>query len=270
MAGDGERRMLFDIRGRRKHVVRVVYAILALLMGASLFVVVGPFNLAEVVGGGGTSSADEVFDEQVERIEGRLAKDPKDEALLLSFTRANISAGNAKSEEELEGESPQLSSDARNNFQRALQTWNRYLKVVGDEPNPVAAQLVGSTYFRLAEVGSASVQEIESNIDAAVKAQRIAAEERPNVGSLSSLAIYEFFNGNFEAGDKATKQAMASVPKGAEAKTIKQQLGEYRRNAKQYVKSLEQAAKRQKESGGAQLQNPFGGVGSGNPGSLGE
>ena len=42
---DGERRMLFDIRGRRKHVVRVVYAILAILMGASLFLVVGPVRL---------------------------------------------------------------------------------------------------------------------------------------------------------------------------------------------------------------------------------
>ena len=50
-AKDGERRMLFDIRGRRKHVLRVVYAILALLMGGSLFLVVGPFNLAELIGG---------------------------------------------------------------------------------------------------------------------------------------------------------------------------------------------------------------------------
>jgi len=39
---DGERRMLFDIRGRRKNVVKVVYAILAVMMGASLFLVVGP------------------------------------------------------------------------------------------------------------------------------------------------------------------------------------------------------------------------------------
>ena len=46
---DGERRMLFDIRGRRKHVVRVVYAILALLMGASLFLVVGPVNLGSLL-----------------------------------------------------------------------------------------------------------------------------------------------------------------------------------------------------------------------------
>ncbi len=76
---DGERRMLFDTRGKRKHVIRVVYAILALLMGASLFLVVGPFNLAELTGGSDGGSANEVFEEQAERIEGRLAKDPQDE-----------------------------------------------------------------------------------------------------------------------------------------------------------------------------------------------
>ena len=49
--------MLFDIRGRRKHVVRVVYAILALLMGASLFLVVGPFSIGSLVGNGGATDA---------------------------------------------------------------------------------------------------------------------------------------------------------------------------------------------------------------------
>ena len=39
--------MVFDIRGRRRHVVKVVYAILAVLMGASLFLVVGPVNIGE-------------------------------------------------------------------------------------------------------------------------------------------------------------------------------------------------------------------------------
>ena len=61
MAAGGERRMLFDIRGKRKHVVRVVYAILALLMGASLFLVVGPVNIGSLLGNS-TSSADATQD----------------------------------------------------------------------------------------------------------------------------------------------------------------------------------------------------------------
>ena len=70
--------------GKRKHVVRVVYAILALLMGASLFLVVGPVNIGELLGdASSTTSASKVLDEQAERIERRLAKNPKNEALLL-------------------------------------------------------------------------------------------------------------------------------------------------------------------------------------------
>ena len=70
MAEGGERRMLFDIRGRRKHVVRVVYAILALLMGASLFLVVGPFNIGNLINSGSSAnSTAKVLDEQAERIE---------------------------------------------------------------------------------------------------------------------------------------------------------------------------------------------------------
>ena len=49
---DGERRMLFDLRGRRKNVVKVVYAILAVMMGASLFLVVGPVNIGELLNTG--------------------------------------------------------------------------------------------------------------------------------------------------------------------------------------------------------------------------
>ncbi len=96
MASSGERRMLFDTRGKRKHVIRVVYAILALLMGASLFLVVGPFNIANLIGNSSSSSsAANVLHEQAERIERRLAKSPEDEQLLLQLTRARINAGNA-------------------------------------------------------------------------------------------------------------------------------------------------------------------------------
>ena len=47
-SGDGEHRMVFDIRGRRRHVVKVVYAILAVLMGLSLFLVTGAVNIGSI------------------------------------------------------------------------------------------------------------------------------------------------------------------------------------------------------------------------------
>lgn len=250
--------MLFDIRGRRKNVIRVVYATLALLMGASLFVAVGPFNLAELVGGNGATGADKVFDEQAERIEGRLAEDPTDEAQLLALTRAKISAGNAKREVDPETGLGAATPEARQDFAAAQVAWNRYLKHA-EEPNPAAAQLVAGTFFSLAET-STSLDEIEANVVAAARAQRIAAEARPNANTLSSLAIYEYFAGNFAAGDSAAARAAAEVPSKGEAKGVEKQLATYRKRAKQFERQSKKFAKAQRESGAGleALKNPLG------------
>lgn len=264
MADKGERRMVFDTRGRRKNVIRVVYAVLALLMGGSLFLTVGPFSLGELFEGGSTSDATEVFHEQSERIEGRLAKNPTDEGALLALTRARIQAASAQVEVDpqtgLPGAPP---PEARDDFEAALQAWNRYLKQAGDDPSPAAAQLVAGTFFRLAE-SSTSFLEAQANIAVATKAQRIAAEQRPNVGSLTSLAIYQYFNGEFAGGDKTLKRATVKAPK-PEAENIEKQLAKYRKSAKQFDQRKKQLAKVQKEVGKEQLQNPFEGIGGGGP-----
>lgn len=268
MADSGERRMLFDMRGRRKNVIRVVYAILALLMGGSLFLTVGPFSLSEVFQGGGSSDATKIFEEQSERIEGRLAKDPTDEGALQALTRARIQAGLSRAEIDPQTGRPGTPPpEARDDFEGALQAWNRYLKQAGDEPNPGLAQFVAGTFFSLAE-SSESQLETQSSIAVAAKAQRIAAEQRPNVGSLTTLAIYQYFNGEFAAGDKTMNQATAGAAK-PEAESIEEQLAGYRKNAKQFDRRKKQLAKVQEEvgqePGQEQSGNPFGGLGPGTP-----
>ncbi len=260
---EGERRMLFDTRGRRKHVIRVVYAVLALLMGGSLFLVVGPVNIAELLGDSNTTSASKVLDEQVERLEKRVVEEPKEEQLLLALTRAQISAGNAQIEPVAEGEIPVVPPGARQDFEAASQTWNRYLKQVS-EPNANAAQLVAGTFFRLAE-SSTIVGEAQEYVAKAATAQRIAAETSPSLGSLSTLAIYEYFKGDFAAGTKATKQAAAKAPSKSEAKQIEEQLAEYRKRGKAFAKQKKEFAKTEREQGKEALQNPFSGFGGGAP-----
>jgi hypothetical protein len=271
MAPSGERRLLFDTRGRRKHVIRVVYAILALLMGASLFLVVGPVNIGALIGNStGTSSAATALQEQAERIEKRLAKNPDDEQLLVALTRARIGAGNAQLEGALESETPTLPTGAHEDYEVALRAWNRYLKQAGKEPNPSAAQLVAVTYFTLAEKGSASIEEIQSNISTAAKAQQIVVEKLPSAGSFSQLAIDRYFEGDFAAGDKATKQAAAKAGTKTEVKGIEEQLAAYRKRAKQFQKSIVQAEKQAKKAGREQLQSPLGLGGSTGSGLGGE
>jgi hypothetical protein len=263
--------MLFDTRGRRRNVIRVVYATLALLMGASLFVVIGPFNIAELIGSNESSNAAEVFEEEAERIEKRLAKDPTDEALLLRLIRARISAGNSRIEVVAEGEAPEIPRETRREYEQASEAWNRYLKQVGDEANASAAQLVAVTFFRLAE-SDTSLRAAEEDVAKATQAQRVATKLRPNLGSLSTLAYYEYFNGEFKVGDETKKEAEAKAPTKAEAASVKTQLAELRKSAKQFDRRKTRLSKVEEEVGNQAggLQSPFTGPGPGGSGTEGE
>jgi hypothetical protein len=269
MAKGGERRLLFDTRGRRKHVIRVVYAILALLMGASLFLVVGPVNIGSLLGNSTSEgSAAKVYEEQAERIETRLARDPTDEGLLLALTRARIGAGNAEVEVDETTGARTVPISARRHFEAAGESWDRYLKQTGGEANASAAQLVGQTFFTMAESG-AGLSEVVEYVAKATEAQEIAVAQQPTLGSLSTLAIYQNFNGEFAAAEKTTGEAAAKASSKAEGKTIENQLAQYRKRGEEFAKQKKKTAKFEKEAGKEKLTNPFGGLTGGAPGSVG-
>lgn len=258
--------MLFDTRGRRKHVIRVVYAVLALLMGASLFLVVGPFNIGELAGNGSSTSASAVLDEQAERIEGKLRREPDNEALLISLARTRIAAGNALAETDPQTGAAVVTPEGRAELNQAIEAWNRYLKQT-DSPNPSPALLVAGAHFSLAET-STNMEEADANVKGAAAAQRIAAEARPNLGSYSTLAIYEYFAGDFTAGDEAARKAESFASK-QEAKEVQTQLTEFRQRGKAVEKQRQEIAKFEQGRSKEALQNPFGGLGGGT-GSLGQ
>ena len=258
MAGE-ERRMLFDIRGRRKNVIRVVYACLALLMGASLFVAVGPFNLAEFFGNGSTTSAAQISEEQAERIEKRLARNPQDEQLLLSLIRTRIGAGRALAEENPTTGTPELTPESIEQYEAAQQAWYRYVKQAGDEASPTTASLVASTFFNVAEHGE-SLGDIEESISSATRAQKIAAEASPNLNTLSTLAIFQYFNGEFAAGDKTAEKVAKEAPSKSQAKSVEKQMAGYRKHAQEWQKQRKKLAKQASKQGKEKLENPLGGL----------
>jgi hypothetical protein len=268
LAESGERRMLFDIRGRRKHVVRVVYAILALLMGASLFLVVGPFNLGNLIGNGSTTSAAKVSQERSERIEQKLRREPESEALLLALTRSRIAASNSLTEVNSETGATELTSEGRQELERGIEAWGSYLKQT-KEPKANTALLVAGSYFKLAESPGSSLEEVVERVEGAAKTQRLAAEAQPTINSLTTLAIYEYYAGNFAAADKAVKQAEAKAPGKAEAKEISKQMAEYRKRGQAFAAQKKKIEKEEAKSGKERLQNPLGGL-SGGTSSLGE
>jgi len=230
--GGNEHRMVFDIRGRRKHVVKVVYAILAILMGASLFLVVGPVNIGALFNS--TSSSGEAakpYEEQAERLEAKLRKEPEDSQLLLGLTRAQVTAGNSllslePTEEDL--------TKALQKYQLASAAWSEYLKAT-KEPNAGTAQLVAPALLTLAE-RSRTYPEAQSNIEAATEAQQIVAQQRPTLNSLSTLALYTYFTGDFAAAEKAQAEAAKQTNAKFEREQLDKQMKEVKERAQKYTK----------------------------------
>jgi len=252
--------MVFDIRGKRKHVVKVVYAILAILMGSSLFLVVGPVNIGSLFGESGSSSSTGIFEEQAANLEKKLKKNPDDEALLAALFRTRVNAGNAAVTVDPTTQQPQVSTEAITQFQQAAEVWTRYLKQAGGEPSPNLALLAANSFFTTATTATSASQAL-TNLKAASEAQAIVADAKPDVGSLSTLAIYQYFSLDFAGGDKSQAKAKAMTKSKAEAKEVSKQLAEYRKRAEKFQKSQKEFAKAEKGAGKQTLENPLGGIG---------
>jgi hypothetical protein len=260
--------MVFDIRGRRKNVVKVVYALLAFLMAASLLTVVGPVSLGDIFGGGsGGSNPASSLDDQAAGIEKRLKKDPENEALLLSLVRTRYSAGNVQVQVDPSTGQQSVTVEARTEYEKAAAAWNRYLKAAAGEPNPNVAQQAASALFTLAAT-SATGAEAEANLEDAAQAQAIVAKARPSVGSLSTLAYYSYYALDFEQGDAAAKQAKAKATSKSQQRSIESQLASIRKQAKKFEEQQQKAAAQGGEQQAQQqLGNPLGGLSGGGLGA---
>jgi hypothetical protein len=256
--------MVFDIRGRRRNVVKVVYAILAVLMGLSLFLVVGGLNLGELFNsGGGASEVTKQFEEQQARIERELRKDPENPDLLVSLTRAQVNAGNSLEEVKVTsaGEERVVTAESLNQMQQASDSWSKYLKAT-KEPNLGLAQLMSLTLVKLAEFAK-SPPESKENLEAAAAAQKLIADERPNLNSLTTLAFYEAILGNTKQAKQLAGEATKYGNTKFEKENIDNELKRYEEIGVKYQKFLKESealAKAKGQNGKQALEgNPLGG-----------
>jgi hypothetical protein len=244
----GERRMVFDTGGRRRNVVKVVYAILAVLMGLSLLLVVGPAPLQSIFGvDNSVSSAADQFEEQAERVEAKLKRDPEDQDLLLTLTRAQINAGNALVESDPETGEIAYTTESREQLLKASETWSKYLKAA-------------DALFSLAQI-SRSGGEAEANVRAAAQAQAIVAKQRPSLGSLSTLAIYRLYSFDYDGAKAAEKEASKYTNTKAERENLGNELEQIDKRARSFEKQLakiEKEAKKARAEGKPGVANPLG------------
>ncbi len=259
MAPD-EHRMVFDIRGRRRHVVKVVYAILAILMAASLFLVTGAININSIFG---TSSSGESaaasFEKQAEHIEAKLVKMPEDEDLLAGLTRSRINAANSMITNG-KGESTGGIEEIKHQLALASEAWSKYVEAA-KEPSAGLAIQVAPAMFQLAELSTSGPEALE-NIKAATEAEQIVAEQRNDLNSWSTLALYALFAQNFKLAEEAKEEAVTLANTKFERESFENKYEEVEKNAKEFGKRLkiEKATKSQTGGGKESLENPIQGL----------
>ncbi|MGZ8666142.1 MAG: hypothetical protein ACXWZM_03400 [Solirubrobacterales bacterium] len=261
MAKGDQHRMVFDIRGRRRNVVKVVYAALAVLMGLSLLTVVGPVSIGDVFGGGSTGSVTSNLDDQAAAIEKKLNKQPQNEGLWLSLARTRFSAGSTLAQTDPSTGQTVLSEDASGEFRQGAKAWNSYLELHPQPPNPNVAQLAANASFTLAQ-NSTSYPEAYKNLRDAAAAQAVVAAARPSAGTYSNLAAFSYLAGDFKGGDAAASKAAAEVP-AAQRKNVKKSLAAYRKQGEQLKTQQKIAAQAQQGQGKQKLENPVGGLAGG-------
>ena len=270
MTEEPERGMLFDLRGRRKRVIQVIYVMLAFVMAASLLVIGLPGGINPFGSGSSVVSQDtaDVAIERATRIEGRLRQDPDNLALQQELIRERIVAGNALVE--VDGDSQVVGPEAVEQYELAATAWDRYVEESNRQPDRGVSQLVAGTLFSLAQ--GATIAQFEANMAAATEAQGFVAEagirefrqqDGPApTGLLVSLATYQYYSLDFAAAEKTRQEALGFADSPEQRKEINRTLDSVERDAKRVRKALAQAKKQARKEGGSSLSEPAGSLGN--------
>jgi hypothetical protein len=264
VAKSGEHRMLFDLRGRRKRMIQVVYAGLALFMALSLFTVVGPVNLGDLFGGSSSGSSGNPFDSQVQRLERQLRKDPQNQKLLAELTRAGFNAGNAGIQRDASGNPTGITQDAITNFNKSGDAWQRYIKTKPKQPDVPTAQLAAQAL--LYSAATSSGVDFEPTMKAAAEAQAVYADAKPSLNAYLTLAQFRYFSGDLNGAAQAGRKAVQAAPKSTQP-AVRQALTQYRTQGQAIQKQIKAATKFNPNGSGKQaLQNPLGNLSGGGTG----
>jgi hypothetical protein len=204
--------MLFDLRGRRRRVVQVVYLMLALLLGGGLVlfgiggdVSGGLFNAFEGGGGGSTDSA---LRDRVERQEERLSANPRDERVLQNLIRDYYSLATSQRDSGTTG----FPEEARDELARAGSYWQRYVETA-DEPSADTATVALQVYDQNALNRPKEQQ----------RAAQVIAGEANDAVSYLRLVQIATRAGDSRTADLAGQKAIDLAPK-AQRKAVRQQV----------------------------------------------
>jgi tetratricopeptide (TPR) repeat protein len=229
--------MLFDLKGKRKRVVQVTYVILAVLFGGSL-VLFGTGSgvsggLVDAITGNSSSAENTAFQDQVERTQEAVQKNPKSEDAWLDLTRAQFNL--AASPEGSDAKTGQLSDEGQQAVLETINAWERYLKLKPKRPDAATAQFAALAYGAT------------QNYKAAVRTQKLAVTSRPNPNSYYQLAQFAYAGGDVEEGDKAAAESIRRTPKDLR-NTVRAQVKQVKKQGAELAKAIKESQKASREA----------------------
>jgi tetratricopeptide (TPR) repeat protein len=253
--------VLFDLKGRRKRLVQVVYLFLAILFGGGLIL----FGVGSDVQGGlvdalkgnsGSNVDTSAFEDRVDAAEQGTKADPKNDKAWLALARAEYNL--AVAGDDYDREVGAFKAGATDELEKAVRAWERYLALKPKNPNTGVAALMVQAYGGLVSynVGGSPLDVFRN----AARTQRVIATERPSPIAYYQLALIYYAIGDIKNGDKAADKSVALTPKD-QRNTVTAQLKDARKDGvkakKEVAKSEEQAAKAAREARKSG-QDPFG------------
>ena len=203
--------MLFDLRGRRRRVVQVVYLMLALLLGGGLvlFGIGGDVSggLLNAFEGGGGQSGDQVTEDRIDKQEERLQANPRNEVVLAALVRDYFSLATQQRESGTAG----FPEDARDELRQAGRYWQRYADAA-DQPSVETARYAQQVY------GEGALNQPKE----AQRAVAVIAEQQNDVVSYLTLVDAAARAGDTRTANLAAQKAVDLAPQ-AQKKQVKQQ-----------------------------------------------
>jgi tetratricopeptide (TPR) repeat protein len=263
--------MLFDLRGRRKRLIQVIYVFLALLLGGSLvFFGIGgdaPGGLGNAIGldpnSGGTGN--DTLDSEIDDAEAALETNPQNQTALLRLARAQAQAAGSALEQQDDGQVA-FTDEAVSRYEQAANAWERYLAVTKGKPkNAEEAASVGAQVARGYEALAFATDDpvlIQRRLDASVTTLELVTSENPNPNSLFQLAAFAYLAGDTKVAERAREQALGAVDKASRS-SLETQLDSVKRQGRSVQKQLKAAEKQ----GSGTLESPLGSLDSGADGS---
>ncbi len=237
--------------------LRTLIVVLALLVGGALV-------WAITAGSDESDQAERVTsleEKRAVRIERQLADDPNNKALLVAATKQWLEAGNEVFEATPNLEKPiQLSDAIHEDYEAGLRIWNDYLEQSGGEASVDLAGMAASIYFQLVEIGSRKPQVAAANAAGAARAQQIVVQHEPSPYTLGDLANYQYFNGEYAAGDKTVRRG-ALLEEKSQRSTYIDSFSGYKERGEKFVARVKRGLEELEETGEEELEAPIKGYG---------